>query len=219
MGTRRWAFSHFYDDNLYGSARLLPWQNMGDKMNIPKGWPTEEMLTVGVKALNRATGISSTMDDEGIVRFVFRNMLAAAPTLPDRHRADCSVVCLASQDDGIICPYDSCDIEDGTRATPTPPAQSGPDFEDGCDHEGFTGGCERMGHSKETCPHKPAQENEPVKRDMRMNAYHYSFDTTGILEIDKILSAVACAGKAYHSTSEWHEDTDPYRPHTGQSPV
>lgn len=33
-------------------------------------------------------------------------------------------------------------------------AASGPDFGDGCDHEGFPGGCERMGHTAETCPRK-----------------------------------------------------------------
>lgn len=32
---------------------------------------------------------------------------------------------------------------------------AGPDFGDGCDHEGFPGGCERFGHSPATCPTKP----------------------------------------------------------------
>lgn len=31
----------------------------------------------------------------------------------------------------------------------------GPDSEDGCDSEGFKGGCGRMGHTPETCPNKP----------------------------------------------------------------
>lgn len=30
----------------------------------------------------------------------------------------------------------------------------GPDFSDGHDHEGFPGGCERFGHTAETCPEK-----------------------------------------------------------------
>lgn len=30
--------------------------------------------------------------------------------------------------------------------------EQGPDYSDGCDHEGFPGGCERMGHTVQTCP-------------------------------------------------------------------
>lgn len=37
-------------------------------------------------------------------------------------------------------------------------------------------------------------------------AYYYSFDATGNEAIDKILHAVARAGKAYHNTSEWYEE-------------
>ena len=40
---------------------------------------------------------------------------------------------------------------------------------------------------------------------LRMNAYYYSFDETGVIEIDRILSAVACAGKGYHHTDMWGE--------------
>lgn len=39
--------------------------------------------------------------------------------------------------------------------------------------------------------------------DLRMNAYYYGFDTTGVRAIDEILSAVACAGKMYHGTDQW----------------
>jgi hypothetical protein len=39
--------------------------------------------------------------------------------------------------------------------------------------------------------------------DLRMNAYYYGFEKTGVIEIDKILSAVAIAGKAYHHTENW----------------
>lgn len=31
---------------------------------------------------------------------------------------DCDVVCRASRVDGVVCPHDSCDIEDGTRPAP-----------------------------------------------------------------------------------------------------
>ena len=39
----------------------------------------------------------------------------------------------------------------------------------------------------------------------RMNSYYFSFDPTGVPEIDAILSAVAYAAKAYHSTEHWNE--------------
>lgn len=54
---------------------------------------------------------------------------------------------------------------------------------------------------------------------MRMNAYYYSFEETKIQEIDKILSAVACAGKAYHHTEDWRNNCDPYDGHTGKNPI
>jgi len=39
------------------------------------------------------------------------------------------------------------------------------------------------------------------KHDLRMEAYYYEFEPTGVLEIDLILSAVAHAGKVYHHTA------------------
>lgn len=41
---------------------------------------------------------------------------------------------------------------------------------------------------------------------MRLDAYYYGFEETGVPEIDRILSAVACAGKAYHHTESWGEE-------------
>ena len=41
---------------------------------------------------------------------------------------------------------------------------------------------------------------------MRMNAYYYGFDPTGCEVVDKILSEIAYAGKAFHSTSLWNEE-------------
>ena len=52
-----------------------------------------------------------------------------------------------------------------------------------------------------------------------MEAYYYSFDCTGCDPIDKILSAVACAGKAYHHTDDWYEHASPRDDHTGGTPV
>ena len=56
---------------------------------------------------------------------------------------------------------------------------------------------------------------------MRMNAYHYDFHPTGNDAIDRILSAVACAGKAFHHTKYWAEWYDYNTPdgHVGDSPV
>lgn len=42
--------------------------------------------------------------------------------------------------------------------------------------------------------------------DLRMRAYYYGFKSTGIRDIDKILSAVAIAGKAFHSTDQWIDE-------------
>ncbi len=52
-----------------------------------------------------------------------------------------------------------------------------------------------------------------------MDAYYYSFDKTGVPEIDRILSAVACAGKAYHHTECWNDDSTPYPGHEGETPA
>lgn len=52
----------------------------------------------------------------------------------------------------------------------------------------------------------------------RMSAYYYGFDPTGIPEIDKILSAVACAGKAFHHTDSWTDESE-WPPHAGKTPV
>jgi hypothetical protein len=61
----------------------------------------------------------------------------------------------------------------------------------------------------------PEQKKE---QPLRMNAYYYAFNPTGVPEIDLILSAVACAGKAYHHTSDWSNYCD-WPPHSGDSPV
>lgn len=55
----------------------------------------------------------------------------------------------------------------------------------------------------------------------RMDAYYYSFEPTGVLAIDLILSAVACAGKCFHSTSEWGDTVrEPYHERLrGESPL
>ena len=46
--------------------------------------------------------------------------------------------------------------------------------------------------------------NEP----MRLDAYYYSFYPTGEEMVDRVLSAVACAGKSYHHTDSWSEPNE-----------
>ena len=52
---------------------------------------------------------------------------------------------------------------------------------------------------------------------MRMDAYYYGFEPTDVQEIDQILSAVAWAGKAFHSTDQWQEEIE-YGPYQNESP-
>ena len=47
---------------------------------------------------------------------------------------------------------------------------------------------------------------------LRMDAYYFGFEETGARSIDRILSAVACAGKAYHQTEDWRSECEPYHP-------
>lgn len=57
---------------------------------------------------------------------------------------------------------------------------------------------------------------------LRMDAYYYGFDETGVREVDLILSAVACAGKAFHHTSSWTADAYggvPPAGHEGLTPL
>lgn len=54
----------------------------------------------------------------------------------------------------------------------------------------------------------------------RMHAYYYGFDRTGEPCIDLILSAVACAGKAFHHTDGWTDTSPIYNDaHRGETPV
>lgn len=56
--------------------------------------------------------------------------------------------------------------------------------------------------------------------DMQMDAYYYEFTPTGVFEIDKILSAIACAGKAFHHTQDWNDKCSYIpEPHSGKTPI
>ena len=54
---------------------------------------------------------------------------------------------------------------------------------------------------------------------MRMNAYYYGFEPTGVVEIDRILHAVACAGKSFHHTEDWNEEASTREHLRGICPV
>ena len=43
---------------------------------------------------------------------------------------------------------------------------------------------------------------------MRMDAYYYGFELTGVQDIDQILYAVAWADKDFHSTDQWQEEIE-----------
>jgi len=67
------------------------------------------------------------------------------------------------------------------------------------------------------CPNSGPYSKVPK---WRMAAYYYGFEATGVAAIDKILSAIACAGKCFHDTSQWVEAVGKsYEYHTGDCPV
>jgi hypothetical protein len=65
---------------------------------------------------------------------------------------------------------------------------------------------------------RSGERGRAMTEQLRMRAYYYSFDETGVPEIDKILSAVACAGKFAHHTDSWGDEGE-WPPHTGANPV
>ena len=84
--------------------------------------------------------------------------------------------------------------------------------------------CNGKGHRPGDPEGAPIEDCQPCKssgkRPIRMEAYYYSFASTGVPAIDVILSAVACAGKAYHHTDDWGDNSSPYHElHRGECPV
>jgi hypothetical protein len=49
---------------------------------------------------------------------------------------------------------------------------------------------------------------------LNLTAYYYQFDPTGCEAVDRILAAVARAGKAFHHTDDWNEPDS-----NGRTPV
>lgn len=54
---------------------------------------------------------------------------------------------------------------------------------------------------------KRYKENKSMT-ELHMRAYYWTFEPTGEICADRILSAVASAGKAAHNTSEWANEND-----------
>jgi len=61
-------------------------------------------------------------------------------------------------------------------------------------------------------------DNEDATK-LRMHAYYYGFDETQCYPVDKILSAVACAGKSFHNTEDWEGKASSWPSHAGDSPI
>lgn len=57
----------------------------------------------------------------------------------------------------------------------------------------------------------------PERVELNFRSYYLGLNATGQYEIDLILSAVARAGKAFHSTEGWIEDTYPEEPFIGET--
>ncbi len=54
----------------------------------------------------------------------------------------------------------------------------------------------------------------------RMDAYYFGFAPTGLDVVDRILCAVACAGKGYHHTEDWNSESSPRKDYQrGTTPV
>ncbi len=50
--------------------------------------------------------------------------------------------------------------------------------------------------------------------------YYYSFERTGIKEVDEMLYAIERAGKAFHHTSQWNDEVgNLYAGVEGETPV
>lgn len=53
-----------------------------------------------------------------------------------------------------------------------------------------------------------------MPKELRMIAYYYSFEPTGVEAIDRILSAIAEAGAGAHNTADWNDavrEVEPFR--------
>jgi hypothetical protein len=61
-------------------------------------------------------------------------------------------------------------------------------------------------------------ERIEMEKELPMSGYYIGFDKTGVYEIDKILSAIACAAKASHHTEGWCDMSGEHAPHKGETP-
>lgn len=53
-----------------------------------------------------------------------------------------------------------------------------------------------------------------------LNSYYFSFEKTGDDDVDNLLYAICRAGKAFHSTEQWHDEVgEMYEGVHGESPI
>lgn len=77
------------------------------------------------------------------------------------------------------------------------PAADGPDAHDGCDHEGFPGGCIRAGHKPETCDQRPGPPPEhKIITGLREAIDHASAPVPGDAELDALANALRSGRQA-----------------------
>lgn len=66
-----------------------------------------------------------------------------------------------------------------------------------------------IGSPSDVAPVSETSEREALAEvsdpEWRMQGYYIGFDSTGLAVVDRILSAIAQAGKAYHNTDMWQE--------------
>lgn len=87
--------------------------------------------------------------------------------------------------------------------------------------------CATCGDRQDACAHDPKQPaaNATLTDDERAalgpidehgglkQGYYVGWDATGVTEVDQVLAALGYATKAYHNTSDWHDEMDhTYRP-------
>lgn len=76
--------------------------------------------------------------------------------------------------------------------------------------DGRLNGLSSCGSSQQAVSPVPASIPDASNDPLRLDGYYIGFDATGVFEIDLILSAVACAGKAFHHTADWQDECPPY---------
>lgn len=63
-------------------------------------------------------------------------------------------------------------------------------------------------------------QQKNINKMKNLTSYYFSFDETGIAEVDNLLYAITRAGKAFHCTSQWNDELGEfYSDVKGNTPV